>query len=65
MAESKYCSNCDNEAVYKIPQSGQLLCETCGTAYTWGQNCIANDHIPENRVLDLLDDDEETEDGEI
>lgn len=49
------CAICDCEAVCVIPATDTPLCDTCGTAYEWGQNDIPDAQIPEDRILEKID----------
>ena len=51
----EYCANCDNIAENIIPDTNTPLCGTCSTAYEWGQNGIPIDLIPQNQVLEPIE----------
>ena len=35
--ETKYCANCDDEAIFRIVKTDTPLCQKCKEAYQWGQ----------------------------
>ncbi len=36
-AEDGFCDNCDNRATVRLSQTETLLCDTCYSAFTWGE----------------------------